>query len=776
MNCKECGREISDESVFCMFCGTEQDFEELSPESVPEAPVSISPQKRDELAPGHKESTLLTSLRSGRWRRFTDPLTLSLVGISAVLLVAFLVLLFGRPVWEKNRVSSAPTTETTIEETVATRVPKITEPQYLGFYWSYISVYPGEVQSLLNALYYTNEISIQWSSSDPSAISVDENGMVTGILPGATATIEARCIENETYYDTVCVLCISDEIEEEMNLFFELNYFFNYPEDENSAPYFPADRDTELKWDESLLRSLEGSTGGLIDSLRVERISDMTSDSGNPIDYEVYRSPILGLIYKIISIEYLPDRTVLISGFYFKNNGELNHAFVYKDESYNPISTSAADTSVNRFYFSGDVMVRWKSYDPVTGTGEIAIGANERNNTASPYSVIQYSEADPEKRKMFDDHEKRIISKAYQAFFEVANRKPSYGFSGNITDEIGMPVQTDIRLMSSDLNDVIIFSDWTDENGYFRIQTPMNNDLYSLVIDVHYLFEPGTYHNIGALRSGFDTYLGQIRMTSFLNQTSSVQMLITDAINEASIEVDDGFATNKLRLSGAEIRIREGYGNTSGEILETIVSDPLGVASFALETGPYTAEVVMPGYETGVYPILVYPDCPTVRCCLPSELDSGEMCIILTWPDENLDLDAHLFAPKAGQTSGEIEHIWFDDPNDQQGDRLEGDVTRGFEPEVVFIDHVDEGVYKFYVTDYTNSLAKVEYMPELRHSFATVQVFSENGLISSIQVKPGDDSLIWEVFEIRNRSMSHINRYYAGVTDDPWWISEKVTQ
>lgn len=110
MICRECGRDISDESVFCMYCGTEQDFEELGPEEVFRESDSVSERRRDDLAPGQKESELLTTLSDGRKRRFSDPLTISLICISSVLLIAFLTLLFGRPVWDRMHASSETST------------------------------------------------------------------------------------------------------------------------------------------------------------------------------------------------------------------------------------------------------------------------------------------------------------------------------------------------------------------------------------------------------------------------------------------------------------------------------------------------------------------------------------------------------------------------------------------------------------------------------------------------------------------------------------------
>ncbi len=783
MNCKECGREINDNSVFCMYCGTEQDFEELGPESVPEEPVSVSAKKRDELAPGNTESALLTSLRSERWRRFTDPLTLSLAGISAVLLIAFLVLLFGRPAWEKNKDSSVQATETTVEETVRKNTAEKKGDEFFFFGNHYLQLSTGEQFDLMTMAEHSSGITLQWTSSNPKSVSVNEYGVITVLSPGSEATIEAVCLSDVDVSDSVRVVCLTHEAIKHLVLTSVLNdpLTESMTIAQQTIAYLPEKRNADLFWDPSLLESVEGWSGSQSDGMkilpyRVESYQMGSSTSGNLLRYWVYRSPVLGIIHKISVVEHFPDETVEILDCYFEIDGALNLVVERRDSTFDPTSINRAVAGEDRFYFTDDVMVRWRTCTLDNGIKEIVIGEKERVNNKSPYAATLYSEESEENTERFDQHEKRILNKAYKAYFWVPEREESYRYSGRVLNIQGEPIPgTKVTLIGLDFKEVEIFFTYTDDNGYFQFCTMPYEYRYDLRIEA-----PGYLQvripNLGATRTGIDTCLNPIRVILFEyeSRTNLIEMLVTDAFNKSTDEgsAEHQISTDRLRLSGAEVFIREGIENRTGEIFFSANSNAYGIVTANLPSGAYTAEVIMPGYETGYYTVYSYPDCSPLHFCLPPDLSHGEFCIVLNRSDETADLDAHLFAPNGDPDVKLSDHVWFGRPEDQQGNRLAQDVTSGMDPEIITIANLGEGQYKYFVTDYSGSILGEGTSPQMAKSFVTVQIYSEDGLIRCFQACPDNDSLVWEVFEIRNRNIVPINRYYAGIPEDPWWIGD----
>ncbi|WP_312496770.1 hypothetical protein [Anaerosporobacter sp.] len=89
------------------------------------------------------------------------------------------------------------------------------------------------------------------------------------------------------------------------------------------------------------------------------------------------------------------------------------------------------------------------------------------------------------------------------------------------------------------------------------------------------------------------------------------------------------------------------------------------------------------------------------------------------------------------------------------------------------ISNLGNGLYKYYVADYTNCSNGYIDSEEMSYSSATVGVYSADGLVQTFHVPTNRPGVIWEVFEIRNKTIVPIQRYYNNLDNKTWWNNEK---
>ena len=89
--------------------------------------------------------------------------------------------------------------------------------------------------------------------------------------------------------------------------------------------------------------------------------------------------------------------------------------------------------------------------------------------------------------------------------------------------------------------------------------------------------------------------------------------------------------------------------------------------------------------------------------------------------------------------------------------------------ECVTIDNAGEDDYRFYVTDF-GSITSGDLMSyNMTGSGACVDVYTSEGLIGKYHVPVANAGVIWETFEIRNKTLLPVNSYYYSVEDDDLW-------
>lgn len=101
------------------------------------------------------------------------------------------------------------------------------------------------------------------------------------------------------------------------------------------------------------------------------------------------------------------------------------------------------------------------------------------------------------------------------------------------------------------------------------------------------------------------------------------------------------------------------------------------------------------------------------------------------------------------------------------------DDTDGYSPETMTINNLGNGLYKFYVADFTNCSAGNVDSTDMAYSNATVDVYTADGLVSTFHVPANCPGVIWEVFEIRNKRIVPLQRYYSNIDNKTWWNNKK---
>ena len=112
-------------------------------------------------------------------------------------------------------------------------------------------------------------------------------------------------------------------------------------------------------------------------------------------------------------------------------------------------------------------------------------------------------------------------------------------------------------------------------------------------------------------------------------------------------------------------------------------------------------------------------------------------------------------------------HICYYD-RELENVNLDVDDTDGYGPETVTIDNVKNGVYKYYVADYTHCSHDEVTSKEMSESDATIRIYTYRGLEKTFHVPKNQEGVIWEVFSIRNGRIVPAQRYYDSIEDKKW--------
>ncbi len=215
------------------------------------------------------------------------------------------------------------------------------------------------------------------------------------------------------------------------------------------------------------------------------------------------------------------------------------------------------------------------------------------------------------------------------------------------------------------------------------------------------------------------------------------------------------------------LAIRQGRNNTSGPIIQTVVTDEYGEYEVELLGGNYTMEITAPGYISTIANLIALGGLTTYEqngtISPEGVLDDG-LRVVLSWGGNPDDLDSHYTGPAA---EGGRFHVYygdreFEDTNNEA--YLDVDDTSSYGPETVtVIKRVDVGTYTYGVFNYTDY--DEENNSNLANSDAIVRVYRGNVLIATYNVPSNKVGNLWRVFEIRDGEIVPVNSIDF-ITDD----------
>ena len=271
--------------------------------------------------------------------------------------------------------------------------------------------------------------------------------------------------------------------------------------------------------------------------------------------------------------------------------------------------------------------------------------------------------------------------------------------------------------------------------------------------------------------------IGRYTITVSKEGYKTVKQLFTVAVNQVNIQnivleaipssnVNDGYAAGKIidSVTGAGVRglqlyLYKGVNITSGTLISRSVTEENGrYRTEALEPGNYTIKIVDERelsdenlrYQDGILVIKVLSDQVIDNqngyVTNNASLATDSLRIVLTWGATPRDLDSHLDIDLADGTSG---HTWYSDKNyTKNGDLmadLDLDDTTSYGPETTTVYEMEQGVYTFYVHDYTNRNSNNS--TALATSGAKVEVYLGNSVTAAyVFYVPDRAGTLWEVF------------------------------
>ena len=198
--------------------------------------------------------------------------------------------------------------------------------------------------------------------------------------------------------------------------------------------------------------------------------------------------------------------------------------------------------------------------------------------------------------------------------------------------------------------------------------------------------------------------------------------------------------------------IRRGLSNRTGEVMQTGELDDNGTGNIMLTSGSYTAEVTKGGYETLFMSVIIRMDHQFAIGFASPDVGEDEYRVVVSWESAPLDLAVKAISSNRNRVIG---------PSvDSLG-------LTSAEP--VTIDKAGTDDYRLYVIDF-GSITSVDMMSyKMTNSCTYADVYNSDGLMGSFHVPVASAGVLWEAFEIRNKTLLPVNSYYYAVEDDDLW-------
>ena len=525
----------------------------------------------------------------------------------------------------------------------------------------------------------------------------------------------------------------------------------------------PNARNYKADWNAGIFYTLEdintkSSKDGQLKKYKLVRKELINKKNGNRIEYEVYKHPNTGKMHKITSIEHRKN-DLEITDYYYDDKGKPNFVYQRKDSIYTPVYASFEFTG-DRYFFNNDSLIKWRFVKKANDVEEISLKTDKNRKDVKQYS---YLDINKKKQKAYDKKEVRMLNAAYNTYNAMLKKSKKSIVKGYIVDAKRNPVaNATVEFVHSDK---VIGTVKTNAKGYYTTGVLPVKDGYTIRVSA----------------DGYQTTEGAKAVIDKSGAVIRIDVISLVAVSEAShkvsINVYDGETVKyvkkkavKTALSGAEVIARKGLNNKTGEQVTTGTTDADGNLVIELVSGVYTLEIRLNGYVVGYKTVVVDED-KTVSAALTKPVKDKEMKVVLSWDGEQ-DLDSYLFTPYKAK-KGNMAYIGGNAKKDKHGNSLYLDGKNGNNVEVINIANIKKGNYKYYVSDYTNSLKKNYSAKDMAGLNIRVEVYDKNGLAAVYIIPYNPNGVIWEVFEIKNGKIVPIQNTYKNVKGKKWWIEKK---
>lgn len=528
----------------------------------------------------------------------------------------------------------------------------------------------------------------------------------------------------------------------------------------------PAQKAPGMAWDASLFYWLEDAsredlTDGYLSKCRISKTQLRSSESGELIQYEVYHDPLTGEIYKIVSIEEKEDHLLLTD--YYYQNGIPNFVFVREDSVYTP-TYATTDKTGERYYFAEDAMVQWRIIQTPREIEEYTLSPS-----AVSYRQHDYYQEEEASRNTYDDVELRMLNAAYNTYDAIASRTGIGVMEGLVKDTAGKGISgitIDIRRRE---DNVLLYRTVTDADGVFRFYVYLDGTECFLSAEGNEIYKGASAYGIFLRDSGITGAYGLLVLNISTGDEYPVHIHVYMAEDVRSGE--DG-SLDRNPAYDAVVSLREGTGAREGEIFRTLQAGEEGGFDTALPSGTYTAQIDVPGCARTFLEIRVeegetYAD----GYVLPAPAE-GTAVVVLTWEcaDMDVDLDLTLFTPFQS-TAGDMAHVGGGTQDDGCGNYLVADNSSGCE--VIYVNTAQEGGYKVYVSDYTDSQTGNYDADTLSRINIHIYIYDSSGLAAEYTFPAGQAGVVWEVAEISGSRITPSQRVYSRMEGKDWWLEKK---
>ena len=525
----------------------------------------------------------------------------------------------------------------------------------------------------------------------------------------------------------------------------------------------PNAKNYKAEWNERIFYTLEdintkSSKDGQLKKYKLVRKELINKKNGNRIEYEVYKHPKTGKMHKITSIEHRKN-DLEITDYYYDDKGKPNFVYQRKDSIYTPVYASFEFTG-DRYFFNNDSLIKWRFVKKANDVEEISLKTDKNRKDVKQYS---YLDINKKKQKAYDKKEVRMLNAAYNTYNAMLKKSKKSIAKGYIVDSKRNPVaNATVEFLHSDK---VIGTVKTNANGYYTTGVLPVKDGYTIRVSA----------------DGYQTTEGAKAVIDKSGAVIRIDVISLVAVSEVShkvsINVYDGETVKyvkkkavKTALSGAEVIARKGLNNKTGEQVTTGTTDADGNLVIELVSGVYTLEIRLNGYVVGYKTVVVDED-KNVSAALTKPVKDKEMKVVLSWDGEQ-DLDSYLFTPYKAK-KGNMAYIGGNAKKDKHGNRLYLDGKNGNNVEVINIANIKKGNYKYYVSDYTNSIQKNYAAKDMAGLNIRVEVYDKNGLVAVYIIPYNPNGVIWEVFEIKNGKVVPLQNTYKNVKGKKWWIEKK---